>query len=167
MFKRLCVLTDVDPDLSLTPHRTVISVGPWACSASRHLGLDAPSFSIKAPGNESCRTKHFSLLLSAASKLRYRQLLETRPAPCVRTFRASGSLLGEQHREGNQSVTAEGSTACGDSSSSLVTKRNRNQMEKIKCLCQTGGMTRCLTAAVNQLYSAVIKTDAKLRPLRS
>lgn len=54
-------------------------------------------------------------------------------------FGAGWILEEQQHGEGNQSGAAEGATACGGSSSSVVTKRNRNQMEEIKCLCQTGG----------------------------
>lgn len=81
MFKRLCVLTDVDLDPSLAPHLTVISVGALDLSPSpRGDGLDAPSFSIKAPENKSCSTKHLSLLLSACFQTQLQAITGNTPS---------------------------------------------------------------------------------------
>lgn len=127
---------------TVIPRLTAVSVATLGLSPSpfgRSILQHQSSWKIKA----SSGTKHFSLLHSACFQTQIRAISGNTPKRRVPgSGIASVRLLGETQREGNQSVTAEGSTARGDSSSSIVTKSNRNQRGKIKCLRQTGGMRR-------------------------
>lgn len=83
-----------------------------------------------------------------------------------------GSRLGKPRREQSDHNC---STACGDSSSGVVTKSNHNQTEKRKCFCHNGGrhtltnhcsQSNCVSISSHRVWSPRTLTPASVHELR-
>lgn len=88
--------------------------------------------------HQSCwkqKRQHFSLLLCAWFQSQIQAITGNTPSSTCQNVPSwdwvwAGFIYGEKPQGSNQTVIAQGSTACGDSSSSVVTMRNRNQIWK-------------------------------------